>query len=120
MEMAVIVCELVVAVCTLVYLFSLQHSVDNGAGRLSQYKSRDIALGFLSLAFTLGVLVVTAIGPEMLARSALAAWSHATAASVSVIRPMGQRSDFSTSVGVVPVSYDEADNNHDAVDEGVA
>ena len=45
MDMVVIVCVLGIAVCTLVYLFSLQHSVDSGAGSLSQYKSRDVALG---------------------------------------------------------------------------
>ena len=29
MDMMLIACELVIAVCTLVYLFSLQHSVDS-------------------------------------------------------------------------------------------
>ena len=56
MEMMLIVCELVVAVCTLAYLFSLQHLVDSGVDEVSQSRHKDVAFGSLSLAFTLPVL----------------------------------------------------------------
>ena len=76
MEMVVIVCELVVAVCTLVYLFSLQHSVDSGVDGVSQDRRRDVAYGFVSLALTLAVLVVMAIGVDKLVQCGQAVWTR--------------------------------------------
>ena len=119
MEIVVIVCELVIAVCTLVYLFGLQHSVDSGVDAVSQHSRREMALGFLSLAFTLGVLVVTAIGTDKVTRGvhALVSRVRATSAhSLSVFGPMTRRGECSTSVGIVPVSGDEAVDNQEAVE----
>ena len=119
MDMMLIACELVIAVCTLVYLFSLQHSVDSE----SQTRRKDMVFGFLSLACTLGVLAVTAIGADKLARGARAAWtrvSETSAGSVSVFGRVRRRSHFGTSVGVMPVCGAEAIDNQEARDEVVA
>ena len=81
----------VIAVCTLVYLFSLRHAVVSGVDGAVQHKRRDMVFGFLSLAFTLVVLVVTVIGADKLARGAHAAWervSETSARSLSVFGPM--------------------------------
>ena len=91
MDMMLIACELVIAVCTLVYLFSLRHAVVSGVDGAVQHKRRDMVFGFLSLAFTLVVLVVTVIGADKLARGAHAAWervSETSARSLSVFGPM--------------------------------
>lgn len=116
MDMVVIACELVVAVCTLVYLFSLQRSVATGMDGASQHRRMDMAMGFLSLAFTLAVLIVTAIGADKLAQGAHAVWERVSAASLSVFGAMRRRSQMNTSVGVFPVSGDEAVKNQEAVD----
>ena len=69
MDMLCIVCELVVAVCTLVHLFNLQHSVVGGQEWALENGGREKALGFLSLGLTLATLVVMAIGTEKLVQS---------------------------------------------------
>ena len=123
MDMMLIACELVIAVCTLVYLFSLQHSVDSGVDGASQHKRRDMAFGFLSLACTSGVLFGTVIGADKLARVAHTVWTRVGAISVHsvpVLRPRRRRSEFSTSVGVVPVPGDEAVGIQEAGDDVLA
>ena len=130
MDLVVIFCELVIAVCTLVYLFSLRHSLGNSMDETShgeddslQHRPRDIAFGFLSLACTLAVLLATVIGPDKLARGAQAAWTRVSETSVrslSVFRHMRRCSDFSTSVGVVPVLGDVAVHDQEARDGVVA
>ena len=80
----VIVCilrELVIAVCTLVFLFNLQQAVDSGREGLVQHKRREMALGFLSLAFTVVVLAVTVVGTDKLARGAQTDLTHFSTAS---------------------------------------
>ena len=51
-------CELVVTVCTLVYLFNLQQTIDSGQEKHMGHGSREMALVFLSLGFTVATLVV--------------------------------------------------------------
>ena len=46
MEMVVIVCELLIAVCTLVHLFNLQHLVDSGVDEVLQNSRKNVALCF--------------------------------------------------------------------------
>ena len=57
MDMLCIVCELVVAVCTLVYLFNLQQTVDGENGGSLEHRSREMTLGFMSLGFTVATLL---------------------------------------------------------------
>ena len=77
MDMLCISCELVVAVCTLVYQFNLQQAMDSGRRiELIEHRSREMALGFLSFAFTVVTLVVMAIGIEKVARSGRAVWTR--------------------------------------------
>ena len=58
MEILCIACELVISVCTLVYLFSLQTTADNSWEGSVQHRQRDVALGFMSLVISLVVLAV--------------------------------------------------------------
>ena len=119
MEMVVIVCELVIAVCTLVHCFNLQHSKGSSVDGASQHKSREAAQGFLSLTFTLAVLVVMAIGPEKIVRGARETWTRVSATSLgsrSVFGIMRRRSDFNRTMGVVPVSDNEAVGNQELAD----
>lgn len=76
MEMLCISCQLVIAVCTLLYLFSLQQSIEQGREGEEQehHRRREIALGFLSLGFTVAVLAVMVIGTARLVRGARATW----------------------------------------------
>ena len=70
MEILCIVCELVISVCTLVYLFSLQKTADSTREGLVQQRPRDLALGFTSLVISLVVLAVMVIGIDKLTRGA--------------------------------------------------
>ena len=76
LDMLCIVCELVVAVCTLVYLFNLQQTVDGENGGSLEHRSREMTLGFMSLGFTLATLVVMAIGADKLAQSGRTVWAR--------------------------------------------
>ena len=70
MEILCIACELVISVCTLVCLFSLQTTADNSWEGSVQHRQRDVALGFMSLVISLVVLAVLVIGIEKLTRGA--------------------------------------------------
>ena len=70
MEIVCILCELVITVCTLLFLFSMQQSVDSSREGFIQHRRREMALGFLSLAFTEGMLVVTMVGVDRLTQGA--------------------------------------------------
>ena len=61
--------ELFVAGCTLVFLFNLQQAGPSGRGGVAQHRRREISLGFLSLAFTVAVLVMV-VGTDKLTRGA--------------------------------------------------
>ena len=74
-DLLCISCELVVAVCTLLYLFNLQQARDGGQEIPIDHISRETALGFLSLSFTVATLVVMAIGIEKVVRSGRTAWT---------------------------------------------
>ena len=74
MDMVCIVCELVVTVCTLVYLFNLQQTIDSGQEKHMGHGSREMALVFLSLGFTVATLVVMAIGTDKIAQSGRSIW----------------------------------------------
>ena len=76
MELVCILCEMVIAVCTLVFLFSLQQSLDSGQEGFVQHRRSEMALGFLSLAFTVTVLAVAAIGTDRLTQGARTVWTH--------------------------------------------
>ena len=62
MVIVCILCELVITSCTLVFLFNLHQAVDSGREGFVQHKRRQMALGFLSLAFTLAALTLMAVG----------------------------------------------------------
>lgn len=70
MDILCIVCELVISVCTLVYLFSLQKTADNSREGFVQHRQREVALGFMSLVISLVVLAILVIGIEKLTRGA--------------------------------------------------
>ena len=111
----VIVCilrELVIAVCTLVFLFNLQQAVDSGREEgFVQHKRRETALVFLSLAFTVAVLVVTVVGTEKLAQGARTALTHFHTASGGTRLGGG---------AIVPAGIEEADNAEANVEANTA
>ena len=78
-EMLCILCELVIAACTLVFLFNLQQAMQSGREGAVEHTRRDMALGFLSLAFTAAVLLVMVIGTEKLTRVTRTAWTRVNA-----------------------------------------
>ena len=101
MEMLQISCQLVIAVCMLVYLFSLQQSIGQGreGEKHEQHRRRETALGFLSLGFTVAVLAVMVIGTAKLLRGARATWLRLTGRHDSILsaisamtRPFGTKS----------------------------
>ena len=108
------VCELVVAVCTLVYLFNLQQATNNTREGRIEHVRREMALGFLTLAFTVATLVVMAIGIEKLVQSGRAAWARVSGNRGATLPDGGVsnvHSEVNTSVGAVPAV--EEDSEHD-------
>ena len=108
--MLCIVCELVIAVCTLAHLFNLQHSVVRGQEWSPEHICREKALGFLSLSFTLVTLVVLAIGTEKLVRSGWTVWARVSG-NPGAILPHGgvtkTHGDVSTSVVGLPLDAED-------------
>ena len=81
--MLCILCELVIAACTLVFLFSLQQATYDGREGAVEHTRREMALGFLSLAFTAAVLLVMVIGTEKLTRVTRTVWTRVNASHVN-------------------------------------
>lgn len=103
MEMLCVFCELVIAVCTLVYLFNLQQTADS---------SRDLALSFLSLTFTVAVFAMAVIGPDRVSRGAHTVLSRISGTPRSPLAGEALRrpDEVSTSVSVLPIFHDETED----------
>ena len=107
-----------IAVCTLVFLFSLQQAGHIGEEGV-QNRRKDMALGFMSLAFTVAVLAVTVVGTDQLTRVAHTVWSHVSGTVVNSTLVGGARKrthggDPSFGV-VVPVHHEKAAYDEKAV-----
>ena len=106
MVIVCILCELVITSCTLVFLFNLHQAVDSGREGFVQHRRREMALGFLSLAFTVAVLAVTVVGTDNLARGARTVWTRVSTET------RGRRSGGGA---VVSAAIEEADNAEEAM-----
>lgn len=104
MEVMCILCELVIAVCTLLSLFNLKQAVDRGREGVTQRRRRYMALASC-LAFTVGVLAVTAVGTDKLARGAGTVWARVSA--TRMIRLSG--------AAIVPATIEKVGNAEAAI-----
>ena len=107
MVIVCILCELVITSCTLVFLFNLHQALDSGRDGFVQHKRRQMALGFLSLAFTLAALTLMAVGIDKLRRGARTVWTRVSTEFIG-----GRRSSRGA---VVPAVIEEADSAEEAL-----
>ena len=118
MEVACIVCELVVVSCTLVHLWGLHCRPEGVEVGALEHRRRDMVLGFLSLAFTLAVLAMTAIGTDKLVRSGRTIWTYIRG-NRSTILPHGGATkiytEFNMAVGGLPVDVEGAEHEGQAM-----
>ena len=120
--MLCIVCELVVAVCTLVELINLRQAIDNGRDMHIEHVRREMALGFLSLFCTVATLVMMASGTENLLRGGQTVWARMSGTLGGTLLHGGGpkiHSEVSTTVGGVPVSGEGTQHELQAVTTGI-
>ena len=122
--MACVACELVIAVCTLVHLFNLQQTLHSGQDRRTDGVSTEMALGFLSLGFTVATLVVMVLGTDKIARSGRTVWARVSGNLGATVPHDGGatklHSDVNTSVGGMPVDVDDTEHEGQAMGESVS
>ena len=122
MDMMCIVCELGVVVCTLVHLFNLRATIHSGREGLTEHRSREIALGFLSLGFTSAVLVVMAIGTERILRTGRTVWARVSGhlgATLPHDRSTRVHSEVNASVADVLVDIQDTEHEGRAMADDV-